>query len=75
MSEAKAAAAGKKSISNEKAIAVLIAGGILMAAAILIPTEQGTTAHLVKVAVGIFGIIVLFVGAYLRPAKQPKAKS
>ena len=74
MSDA-AKTAGKKTVSNEMAIAILIAGGILMAAGILIPAEQGTTAHIVKVIGGFIGFVVLCFGAYLRPAKQPKAKN
>ena len=61
----------KKPGSMRKAAVVLIVGAILMGIAIFAPTEQGTTAHTLKIITGFIGFATLCFGAYLRPAKKP----
>ena len=61
-----------KHLTKGQAIAVMVAGGVLMALAIFIHTEEGSTAQMVKVGVGFAGFCVLCAGAYLRPPTAPK---
>ena len=57
----------KKRLSKPQAIGVMIVGGILMVLAWVVPAEQGTTPHLIKVAIGLVGFVGLCLGAYFRP--------
>ncbi|HSB78514.1 MAG TPA: hypothetical protein VLM91_06985 [Candidatus Methylomirabilis sp.] len=57
----------KKRLTKGQAIGVMVAGGVLMVLPMIIPTEQGSTAHTLKVIVGFVGFCVLCAGAYLRP--------
>jgi hypothetical protein len=57
----------KKRLSKQQAIIVMVAGAVLLVLPWFIPTEQGTTAQLVKTLVGVIGFCVLCAGAYFRP--------
>ena len=61
-----------KKLTKEQAITVMAVGGLMLLLAIVIPTEQQSTAHTIKVVVGIIGIGVLCVGGWLRPMKASK---
>ena len=61
-----------KHLTKGQAIAVMVAGGLLMALAMFIHTEEGSTAQMVKVGVGFVGFCVLCAGAYFRPPTAPK---
>ncbi len=62
----------KKPLTKPQAITVMVIGGLVVLLAVVIPTEQGSTAQMVKVGVGFVGFCVLCAGAYLRPM-PPKA--
>jgi hypothetical protein len=57
----------KKRLTRPQAIAVMVAGAVLIVVPWLINAEQGSALQLVKVGVGLVGFIALCVGAYLRP--------
>jgi hypothetical protein len=59
--------AQKKRLTKGQAIGVMVAGGIMMILPMILSTEQGSTAHMVKVAIGFLGFCVLCAGAYFRP--------
>ena len=63
----------KNRVTKKQAIIIMVVGGIIFALAILIPTEQGTTAQHIKTAIGAVGLGVLTLGAYLRPMKKTAA--
>ncbi len=60
---------GRK-LTKKQAMVVMAIGVILFAQAFFISTEMGTYAHWTKMAVALAGIILLFVGSYLRPLKE-----
>ena len=62
----------KKQFTRGQTIAVITVGGLMLLLSIVIPTEQQSTAHTIKVVVGILGVGVLCVGAWLRPMKASK---
>jgi len=57
----------KNRLSKQQAIMVMVVGAVLLVLPWFIPTEQGTTAQLVKTLVGVIGFCVLCAGAYFRP--------
>lgn len=61
-----------KHLTKVRAIAVMVVGGLLMISPMLISTEQGSTAHMVKIGVGFGGFCILCAGAYFRPPTAPK---
>ena len=61
-----------KKLTKEQAITVMAVGGLMLLLSIVIPTEQQSTAHTIKVVVGIIGVCVLCVGGWLRPMKESK---
>lgn len=63
----------KKTVTKKQAIIIMAVGGIIFLLAIVIPTEQGTTAQHVKTAIGAGGLGILTLGAYLRPMPPKKA--
>ncbi len=62
---------GRK-LRKDQAIVVMVIGAILFAQAFFISTEVGTSAHWIKMAVALIGLILLFVGSYLRPVKEAR---
>ncbi len=73
MAENTPAQSGPKTpLTKPQAITVMVIGGIMLLLAILIPTEPGSTAQMVKLGVGFVGFCALCAGAYLRPM-APKA--
>jgi hypothetical protein len=62
----------KKRLTKGQAITVMATGGLLLLLSIVIPTEPDSTAHTIKVFVGLLGVCVLIVGAALRPTEAPK---
>jgi hypothetical protein len=61
-----------KHMTKGQAIGVMVAGGVLMLLAMVIHTEEGSTAQMVKVGVGFAGFCILCAGAYFRPPSAPK---
>ncbi|HSB72440.1 MAG TPA: hypothetical protein VLT62_24185 [Candidatus Methylomirabilis sp.] len=57
----------KKRLTKPQAVAVMVVGGIMMVLPMFITTDQGSTAHMLKIGVGFVGFCVLCAGAYLRP--------
>jgi len=55
-----------------QAIVVMVVGGILLVLANVIHTEEGSSAQMWKVLMGVVGLCILAAGAYIRPMK-PKA--
>jgi len=51
---------------------VMVVGGLLLLLSIVIPTEKPSTAHTIKVIVGILGFCIVVVGVAFRPMKAPK---
>lgn len=62
-----------KHLTKGQAIGVMIAGGLLMGLAMIIHTEEGSTAQMVKIGVGFAGFCILCAGAYFRPPTAPKS--
>jgi len=62
----------KKLITRGQMVAVIVVGGLMLLLSIVVPTEPPSTAHTVKVIVGIVGVLVICVGLWLRPVKGPK---
>ncbi len=62
----------RRQLTKGQAIAVMAVGGLMLLLSIVIPTEQQSTAHTIKVVVGILGVCVACVGAWLRPMKASK---
>ncbi len=62
----------KKHLTKGQAIVVMAVGGFMLLLSIVIPTENPSTAHTIKVIVGIVGVFVICVGAWLRPMKASK---
>ncbi len=53
--------------SMRTAVAVMVAGGVLILIGWLVPVEEGSPTHYAKVAVGLVGFVALCLGAYKRP--------
>lgn len=62
----------KRQLTMQQAIMVMVIGGLMLLLAIVIPTEEGSSAQMWKVLMGLVGFCILGAGAYLRPMK-PKA--
>ncbi len=62
-------AAQKRQLTMPQAMAVMAIGGVMLALAIVIPTEEGSSAQMWKVLLGLVGVCVAGVGSYLRPIK------
>jgi uncharacterized membrane protein HdeD (DUF308 family) len=62
----------KKQLTKSQAITVMAVGGLMLLLSIVIPTENPSTAHTIKVIVGVLGVCVLCVGVYFRPKEAPK---
>jgi hypothetical protein len=63
----------KHHLSKQNAIAVMVAGGLLVLIPwFFFPVEQGSTGQILKTIVGVFGFCILCVGAYYRPPSPPK---
>lgn len=62
-------------LKKSQAILVMVIGGILFVQAFFISVEVGSSAHTIKNAVALIGLVVLFVGVYFRPMKEaPQGK-
>jgi len=58
----------KKRFSKSASIGVMVAGGLMIVIPwFFFPAEQGSALQIAKTLVGVFGFIVLCVGAYYRP--------
>jgi hypothetical protein len=57
----------KKRFSKPQAIAIMVVGAALLVLPWFIPTEQGSTAQILKTLVGVVGFCALCAGAYFRP--------
>jgi uncharacterized protein (DUF983 family) len=66
--------APKKQLTMPQAIVVMVVGGVMLALAIFIPTEAGSSAPMWKVLLGLLGFCVAGVGSYLRPMKPKTEK-
>ena len=65
----------RRELKKSQAIAVMVIGAILVAQAFFISTEVGSSAHTTKIVVALIGIVILIVGATLRPVKtSPEGK-
>jgi hypothetical protein len=64
--------APKRQLTKGQFIAMMAVGGLMLLLSIVIPTEGQSTAHTIKIIVGILGLCVLCVGGYFRPMKAPK---
>ena len=62
----------RKHLTKVQAITLMTAGGLMLLLSIVIPTENPSTAHTIKVIVGMLGVCVVCVGAWLRPMKAAK---
>ncbi len=72
MDEKTSTAVSKKQTTKGQAITIMVVGGFMLLMSIVIPTERPSTAYTIKIVVGILGICVLCLGAYLRPMKPPE---
>jgi hypothetical protein len=63
----------KMQLTMQQAIVVMVVGGLMLLLAIVIPTEEGSSAQLWKVLMGFVGFCIVCAGAYLRPMK-PKVE-
>lgn len=64
----------KRQLTMQQAIVVMTIGGLMLLLAIVIHTEEGSSAQMWKVLMGLVGFCILGVGAYLRPMK-PKSET
>ena len=62
----------KKLLTKGQMIAVIAVGGLMLLLSIVVPTEIPSTAHTIKVIVGIVGVLVICVGLWLQPVKGQK---
>jgi protein-S-isoprenylcysteine O-methyltransferase Ste14 len=70
MAEPKITLPGKrKKLPQNQAIAVMVLGLILLAQVFFFSSEPGSSAQLTRIIIAAIGLVVLFVGAYLRPEK------
>ncbi len=61
--------APKKVLTQQQSIIVMSLGGIMLALAIFVPVEPGSTAQTIKFLVGTLGFCILGAGSYFRPMK------
>jgi uncharacterized protein (DUF983 family) len=65
----------RRELKKNQAIVVMVIGAILLAQAIFISAEVGSSTHWIKNVVGLIGLVVLIVGLCLRPVKaNPEGK-
>jgi len=64
--------APKKHLTKAQAITVMVVGGLMLLLSIVIPTAPDSTAHTVKVIVGVLGMCVVIVGVCYRPMEARK---
>jgi len=62
----------KKHLTKVQAITVMAIGGLMLLLSIVIPTAPDSTAHTVKVIVGVLGMCVVIVGVCYRPMEARK---
>jgi protein-S-isoprenylcysteine O-methyltransferase Ste14 len=62
----------KKQLTKGQMIAVIAVGVLMLLLSIVIPTEKPSTAHTIKVIVGILGVCIVIAGLAFRPIKAPK---
>lgn len=62
----------KRQFTMGEMTAVTAVGGLMLLMSIVIPTENPSTAHTVKVIVGMLGFIIGMVGVMYRPVEVPK---
>ncbi len=62
----------KKVMTKGKMIAAIAVGGLMLLLSIVIPTENPSTAHTIKVIAGMMGVCIVIVGLYFRPIKATK---
>lgn len=62
----------KKQLTKVQAITVMAVGGLMLLLSIVIPTAPDSTAHTVKVIVGVLGMCVVIVGVCYRPMEARK---
>jgi len=59
----------RRKLPKKQAIVVMVIGAILFAQVFFFSSEAGSSAHMTRIVVAIIGLVVLLVGAYLRPEK------
>jgi drug/metabolite transporter (DMT)-like permease len=59
----------RRELPKNQAIAVMVIGAILFGQAFFFSTESGSSAHTAKNMVALIGLVIFFVGVYLRPMK------
>ena len=65
----------RRELKKSQAIVVLVIGALMFAQALFISAEVGSSAYYIKNTVAIIGLLVFFVGIYLRPVKEaPEGK-
>jgi di/tricarboxylate transporter len=70
MAEAKLALLSKqRKLPKKQALVVMVIGAILLAQVFFFSSEPSSFAHMTRIVVAIIGLVVLLVGAYLRPEK------
>ncbi len=57
----------KKRLTKEKAIGVMVTGGVMILLAWFIPIPQDSTLYLGKTVMGVVGFVVICLGSYYRP--------
>ena len=62
----------KRQLTKVQAITVMAVGGLMLLLSIVIPTAPDSTAHTVKVIVGVLGMCVGIVGVCYRPMEARK---
>ncbi len=61
-------------LKKNQAITVMVIGALLFAQAFFISAEVGSSAHTMKNAIAVFGLVILLVGLCLRPVKEAPQK-
>ena len=70
MEEPKITLPGKrKKLSQNQAIIVMVLGVILLAQVFFFSSEPDSSTQTIRVFISVIGLVVLLVGAYLRPEK------
>ena len=59
----------RRELPKNQAIVVMVIGAILLAQVFFFSSEPGSSAQLTRIIIAAIGLVVLFVGAYLRPEK------
>ncbi len=58
-----------KTLTKQQSVMLMAIGGVMLALAIFIPVEPGSTAQSIKFVVGTIGFCILGAGSYFRPMK------